>query len=208
MTIEVANGLYRYFETLYYLNRQLIILCGVDVLDNIGQYEKYIEEVIQAIPRLVPYQYDKKTANHKLVYTDGLLEFSSEIDFLKNDYEEIFDSNKTLLVQIKKLRNKLEHKMHGATIKASSAGSVSLFEIVYKIDDDYIDFSILDIIELIKSINLVFAKLQHAVDMFAGKNNLADRPYYWKLVRYNFSDFNNIYECDLLRTFGKAMLPF
>ena len=56
--------------------------------------------------------------------------------------------------------------------------------------------------------NLVFAKLQHAVDMFAGKNNLADHPYYWKLVRYNFSDFNNIYECDLLRTFGKAMLPF
>ena len=58
MTSEITNALFGYFETLYDLNRNLITLCGVDVIDNSGQYERYIADIIQAIPRLVPYVYD------------------------------------------------------------------------------------------------------------------------------------------------------
>ena len=55
MTVTAVNALYRYFQALYNVNQHLIILCGVDVLDNEGQYQEHVEEVVLLIPRLVPY---------------------------------------------------------------------------------------------------------------------------------------------------------
>lgn len=86
MTIQIANALYRYFEALYELNQNILVLCGVDVLDNYEQYEKQVESVIQLIPRLVPYAQDKNTRGYKIISRDGLLEFSNEIPFLNMDY--------------------------------------------------------------------------------------------------------------------------
>ena len=53
---NLANALLRYFEALYTLNQNTITLCGVDVIDNNGQFEKYVDDVIFTIPRLVPYK--------------------------------------------------------------------------------------------------------------------------------------------------------
>lgn len=47
MTIQTVNALSGYFQTLYDLNHDLITLCGMDVIDNSGQYEKYIKKLIQ-----------------------------------------------------------------------------------------------------------------------------------------------------------------
>ena len=78
MTRNLANALYRYFETLYGLNQNLIILCGVNIFDEKGQLEKYIEKVIMDIPRLVPYVFDRKTSSYRLEPKDGLMEFAEE----------------------------------------------------------------------------------------------------------------------------------
>lgn len=89
MNIEVANALSRYFESLYNLNQNLIMLCGVDVIDDRGQYEKYLEEIIHVIPRLIPYGYKKNSTQYIIMEKDGLMEFSKEISFLKDDYEQM-----------------------------------------------------------------------------------------------------------------------
>lgn len=60
ITREIANALFGYFDTLYNLNRNLIMLCGLDIVENSGQYEKIAEYVIINAPRLIPYKYDKK----------------------------------------------------------------------------------------------------------------------------------------------------
>lgn len=60
MNVEIASALYRYFEALYELNQNIMVLCGIDVLDNRGEYEKNIENVIHLVPKLVPYKYDKR----------------------------------------------------------------------------------------------------------------------------------------------------
>ena len=52
MTSEICNALFRYFEALYDLNRDLIMLCGADVLDNSGQYDKCVERVVTAIEKV------------------------------------------------------------------------------------------------------------------------------------------------------------
>ena len=57
MEKNTLNALYRYFEALYEMNQNLIVLCGMNVIDNRCKYGKILENVIQAIPRLVPYDY-------------------------------------------------------------------------------------------------------------------------------------------------------
>lgn len=208
MTKDAANALYRYFETLYSLNQNLIILCGVDIFDNKGQLEKYIEEVIMDIPRLVPYVFDRKTSSYRLEPKDGLLEFSEEIPFLQEDYERILQIHKEFLEKSKKVRNKLEHKMHGAYAVASSSSSFSLFSITYEVSEEEIDLEAQELISFVKDINVMFDKIQTLLDRFATEIEMRDHPYYYRMVRYSFLDFNKIYESSLLHIFGKALLPF
>ena len=59
MNVEIANALFGYFATLYHLNQKLIQLCGIDVIDDFENGEGYILEIIQNIPRLIPYSYIK-----------------------------------------------------------------------------------------------------------------------------------------------------
>lgn len=208
MTREVGNALFRYFETLYGLNQNLIILCGINIFDNRGQLERYIEKVIMDIPRLVPYVYDRKTSSYRLEPKDGLLEYSDEIPFLWEDYERILENHKEFLEKSKKVRNKLEHKMHGADAVATSSSTFSLFSITYEVAEEEIELEAKEFISFMKDINVMFDKIQTLLNRFATEIEMCDHPYYCRMARYRFLDFNQIYESNLLHIFGKALLPF
>ena len=49
MTIEIANALFGYLETLYNLNQKLVKLCGIDVIDDFESGEKDILDMIQDV---------------------------------------------------------------------------------------------------------------------------------------------------------------
>ena len=208
MTRNLANALYRYFETLYGLNQNLIILCGVNIFDEKGQLEKYIEKVIMDIPRLVPYVFDRKTSSYRLEPKDGLMEFAEEIPFLQESYDSVLQAHKDFLEKAKKVRNKLEHKMHGADVLASSSSSFSFFSITYEVTEEVFCLEAEEIISFVKDINVLFDKIQSLLDQYATKIEMRDHPYYCRMVRYRFSDFNRIYESNLLHIIGKALLPF
>lgn len=208
MTVKVANALYRYFETLYMLNQNLIVLCGIDAIDDREQSEAYIDKVVQAVPRLVPYVFEKQKSSYVISEESGLMEFSAEIPFLKNDYENILQKHMEFLIKAKKVRNKLEHQMHGAAIVATFSSSTSLFGITYNVKGTEYQLDADKIIEFVKDMNNLFSKIQTLVDQFACSNKLEDHPYYWRLIRHSFLEFNKVYESNLLRTFGKVLLPF
>lgn len=208
MTVKAANALYRYFEALYELNQNIIILCGVDVLDNRGQYEKQVETVIHLVPKLVPYVYDKKKHIYRIECRDGLLEFSDEIPFLQADYQYILRNHAEFLGHIKAIRNKLEHCMHGVRVIASGSGSGCLFEITYEVAKKTHQITANELIAFVKELNIVFSKIQKLIDRFAYEEQESSHPDYRRLVKYTFQDFNQIYESDLLRIFGKSLLPF
>lgn len=208
MTTKVANALYRYFETLYTLNQNLIVLCGIDAIDNRGQSEDYIDKVVQAVPRLIPYEWNKVQNSYVISDKSGLMDFSTELPFLKNDYEDILKKHIEFLKKTKKVRNKLEHRMHSATVVASSSGTMSLFSMTYSVEEQEYRLDADEIIEFVKDMNNLFSKIQTLVDQFACSNKLEDHPYYWRLIRHSFLEFNKVYESDLLRTFGKVLLPF
>lgn len=208
MTIECANALYRYFKGLYELNQNIIILCGVDVLDIDSQYEDQIENVIHLVPKLVPYVYDKKKHLYLIKKKDGLLDFSNEMPFLEKYYLNVLQNHTNFLVNVKTIRNKLEHRMHGAKVIASGSGSLCLFDITYEINGEKITITAGELIAFVKEMNILFSKIQNLVNQYAYEHNKCNYPYYRRLVRYSFEDFNKIYESDLLRIFGKSLKQF
>ena len=177
MTIDIASDLFGYLDSLYELNQNIIKLCG-----NVNQLEtseKTILDVIQNIPRLMPYKFNKKTNILELDIKSGLLEYKDKITYLENEYEQILKSNYDALDKVRKIRNKFEHKIHGIRILSSGYGSVSMFNIEFE------DIS-----------NLVYGK------------DLCGHPYFMRIRRFDFKDFNKIYESNLLKEIGEIMHPF
>lgn len=202
MNVEIANALYGYFEALYFLNQKLIKLCGLDAIDDFENGEGYILEIIQNIPRLIPYSYNKKTRKLEFKSSDGLLEYAEQINYLNDDYDDILKANYDFLEKIRKVRNKYQHKMHGVRIKSSGSSSLSLFDYTFKVDDEEITLYAGSFIKLIKMINCLFTKIVSDVRKYAYENSKEDYLYYRRITRFDFTDFNKIYNSDLLRTVG------
>lgn len=207
MEKETINALGRYFEALYGLNQNLIVLCGIDAIDNRGQYKRHLEDVIQVIPRLVPYRYNKRALQYELDSKGGLMKFSNDIQYLTLEYSSILQKHSSFLERTKSIRNKLEHEMHDASIVASLSGTGVLFEITYDVAGNKVNLSAKEMISFVKDLNILFSKMQNEIENYSDENS-ESYPYIMRLNRFVFTDFNKIYESDLLRTFGKALLPF
>lgn len=208
MTRVIANALFGYFDTLYNLNRNLIMLCGLDIVENSGQYEKIAEYVIINAPRLIPYKYDPKKEKDIIEKNDGLLEFKKELPFLYDEYCAILQNNYKFLDDLKKIRNKLEHKMHGARHTGGCSGTNSLVYLTFQLKDDEIKLYAGDFIKFTKEVNSLFSKLQELVREYAITEDKEFHVYYQRLTRYDFCKFNKIYDSDLLQDFGQALFPF
>lgn len=208
MTVETAGALGRYFETLYTLNQNLMALCGSDVYDRASECERRVDEVVMAVPRVVPYSFSKKTSTYEIIPSDGLMKFSKDLPFLGGEYERILQEHVDFLEKVKKIRNKLEHEMHGAFIVASSSGNTSMFSATYRIGDADVCIRASEIMDFVKEMNTLFSKLQGLVKQFAYDSQYSGHPYFKRLVRCDFADFNRILESDLLYYFGKTLQAF
>ena len=156
MDFVIAYALIGYFESLYDLNRSIITLCGLDVEDNFGQYEKLLNSVIIAIPQLVPYKRDRANDKYIIISKDGLLEFSDEIPYLQEDYENLLQKHYDFLASVKRIRNKFEHKMHGAQLigRRNTCGQVS-FSMTYSVEGQEIELNSSNIISFISDLILI-----------------------------------------------------
>lgn len=85
---------------------------------------------------------------------------------------------------------------------------MTLFDATFEVGDEFFNFKASEIISFVKDINVLFSKLQDLAEQFAFSTGKDDYPYYRRLIRYRFSEFNMIYDSPLLRTFGRALLPF
>ena len=210
MNINIASNLFGYLESLYELNKNIIKLCGN--VNHLETSEKNILDVIQNIPRLIPYKINKKTNILELDIKSGLLEHKNNIPYLENEYEQILNNNYDTLDKVRKIRNKFEHKMHGIRILSSGYGSVSMFNIEFEItknnQDENIKMNVNELIKIAKDLNILFSKLIDDISKLVYGKNLGTHPYFIRIRRFDFKDFNKIYESDLLKEIGKIMHPF
>lgn len=210
MNLIVANALSGYFETLYEMNQKFILLCGTDITNS--SCEKLIFDIIQNIPRIIPFHYDKRTSKLALCEKNGLLEFEQEVSFLKDDYSSLLKENYDFIDKSRKIRNKCEHKMHTVRdIGAISNGDLfSQYEIEILHDDEheYITISYNEFVKLLKGLNFMYSKLQKEVILFARKEKKEEYMYFTRLTRFNFLDFNKIIDSNIIQYVGKAMLDY
>lgn len=208
MNSKIANALFSYFETLYTLNCNIISLCGVSGAENYGQSIKLINDSVYAIPRLVPYKYNKAKKEYLICSNDGLLEYASEMPFLEEDYNFLLEHHIDFLRKVIKIRNKLEHRMHSAELKAVGSGSAILFEFEYSIDGVECQIYAKEMIGFIKNLNSMFSHIQELLSKYVYREGKEHYLYYTRLLRYDFCNFNKIYDSDILRIVGKTLLPF
>ena len=97
---------------------------------------------------------------------DGLLEFSDDLPFLKSGYESILQKHRDFLSDIKDIRNKIEHKMHGVKLVFTGGGSHLLFDLVYQIKEKRITLQSGQFIELIKDVNKLFFTIQESIQNY------------------------------------------
>lgn len=209
MNIEIANAMSGYFETLYEMNKNLIRLCGAEIFYyRFSELKKVTLDIIQDVPRLIPYSYDNKKQDLILDNSNGLLEYQAEIKYIKEDYQNILDKYNNTLNKIRKIRNKYEHKMHDVKYQSSGTGTMSLFDIEFKVNNESIRIYAGELIKLIKDVNILFSKIAQEISTFAYQSGKEGYAYYERICRVDFKDFNEIYESNILRKIGKIMNEF
>ena len=148
MNREIANAMSGYLETLYSMNQKILQLCGTNASEDFEDNSKRLLDIIQDIPRVVPYSFNNNKKILEYVDRNGLLEYKGEIIYLAEEYDKILDENYIFLDNV---RNKYEHKMHGIQHRASLSDSSLLFEFLFDVGNKEI---IVTSDDLIKSINI------------------------------------------------------
>ena len=209
MNLEIANAMSGYFEVLYEMNQKLIRLCGAEIFYyRFLEFEKITLDIIQDIPRVIPYSFDNSKQDLVLVDKNGLLEYKNEIQYLETDYQNIVSKHKNTLNKIRKIRNKYEHKMHDVKYQSSGTGTTTLFDIEFNVNDESIRIYAGELIKLIEELNVLYSKIVEEISFFAYENNKQGYAYYERISRFDFKDFNEIYESNILRKIGKIMNKF
>lgn len=208
MNQEIANAMFGYLETLYNCNQNIIKLCGLDIMYNSYDYKKIILDVIQDIPRLIPYSYINKHGKLELVDRDGLIEFNDELGDIKSKYNEILTKNYIFLDKVRKIRNQYEHKMHNVKEKSEGSGTVVLFEFSFEVNNETIDIFASEVIELFKMLNKLYSNIVEMIKTYACENGKTEFAYYSRICRFDFGDFNLLYDSNLINKIGKCMSKF
>lgn len=146
---------------------------------------------------------------------DGLLEFNNIIDYLKKDYEDIINENKLILIKSKIIRNKYEHKIHDVKSISCYTGNDSWFKYGFKVKEKvkkdniikyednvyYIESN--ELIILIKKLNILFDKIVRDISYYGFKNK-ENHPFFRKIDRIHFLNFNKIYDSNILYEVGSS----
>lgn len=201
MNIEIANSLSRYISVLYEDNINLIYLCEIQNIENDNFFNviKKLLDIIQDIPRLIPYKYDNKERKLYLNHEYGFFEYKNEISFIVQSYNPILNENMETLDNIRKIRNKYEHKLHDIKVKTIIYGNTSLckftFNIIEKNKKVNINIELQELIKIFKQLNNLFSKLIDEIINFIDKTypEKKEYPYYNMLKNISFENFNQKY---------------
>lgn len=203
MNLEIINSIYKYIEVLYENNQRLTKIFGIDALDAITNGSKDILDIIQNIPRLIPYSYDNKKEKLFLFKNDGLLQYKKELPDLKNKYQTILDNNEKCLKKVKQIRDKYEHILHNVNLQSCYKGNDSWFEYGFEIGNTKYHIESKELLNLFKELNVLYNDLISEILKYVYKNKLNNT--YGFLARIDLLGFNKIYDSGLLHEIGKAI---
>ena len=205
MNLEIIASIYKYVEVLFENNQRLIKIFGIDAANAMKSGTKDILDLVQDIPRLIPYSYCEEDDKLFLEPNDGLLQYKRKISYLNDSYKEILNNNSECLIKIKKIRNKYEHKLHNIETPSRFTGNDDWFKYGFKIKSKKYSIESEELVKLFKELNKLYDRLISDMLNYAYTNNI-NHPFFNKLSRIKLLDFNKLYESKLLYEIGKAII--
>lgn len=98
--------------------------------------------------------------------------------------------------------------MNDVKCLSRGSGSLCLFDFLFKVDGEERKVKAGEIILLVKSLNILFSKIVQDIEKFAYSNKKEENLYYRRIIRVNFTKFNDLYNSGLIRQIGCAMNDF
>ena len=98
--------------------------------------------------------------------------------------------------------------MHEIKRRSSISGKYSFFEFVFKVKDEMIKIGAKELVDLIKQLNVLFSKLIKDIKKNISDEEKTNHPYYKRITRFDFENFNQIYDSKLLWIIGNCMIDF
>ncbi len=201
-TIEV----YKYLLLLYNTNQIAIKLSGYDTVGNTFVIENLFIDISQNICKLIPYYMNRKDRKiHLSDKTEGIFCFNNDLLYLKDDYKKLFDKNYDTLFNIKTIRSKSEHDMHKIKFRSCYSGTMSLPEIRFNINEEFLNTKTEDIIKIIICLNILFDKIRNDLINIAFQCHKEDADYIETFSNFSFLTFNDIFNSAILKNIGRIM---
>ncbi len=232
MNREMANSLSVYFQLLYDVNQQTVLLCKEEENEDPFRKNKRLLDVTHNILLILPVtlrnvktdscKKDKLSLllennpypdkELKVQKRDGLFLLSKDILYLEQELADIINNHRNLLIGLKMLRNKIEHVPHIVN-DVSIVCSGSSFYSGYTINEPNketinIVVDVKDVWDLLCDINSLASKMQKDVISFSIEENLIDHPYCIRLKRFDFEEFNSVFASNLSDIPAKLMEAF
>ena len=195
-----------YFDILIELNSTFIKLISLDGKENNDKKEKQYFETFDKISRLIPLYsyYNSKTVN--VDNKSGIVELTeNNIDFVKQDLDEIVGKYNYELFNIKSLRNEAEHSPHlilsTTYINKNFYSSITLNYKKRCMQDREVNLNNIDcyycnveiLLNIIMDLNKLFYKLQKIVKTYCDKNKCED-IYFKRCLEIKFIWYNQLYK--------------
>ena len=187
-----------------------LMLCSID------EFEK-VEEIIYLlsvqISRIVPLHCKKGSTTKTLNYSDGILQLKSYVDFLENDYNELYNNCKKGLTTLSEIRNKYEHEPHNIIgIRYFSNDKEQVMDFAYKKYDRFFldtypnniqeqikagklklewEINTTEIGKILLQLNNIFRKIQiKYIDASKDYKDFNKYPIYKQIININFEKVN------------------
>lgn len=206
--MEINNAIRDYVRMLHEVNGRFIIVASYNAYYvSDGDYE--LIKLISDLVRLIPAKYHKKSQKYILQNSDGLAPFT-ELASFKNDIDKLLLEEQSTIKDLFQIRNKYEHGIHNIEVKEIGYSTTQLSDITVKIGNEDYDIKSIDILKILKKLNLIYDKCLKEVleKYYYSKNKIEVHKYYENLERFDFKSYNQALEVELIDKIGKIFLPF
>lgn len=193
--IRWIEGIRIYCDKLVEVNKDFLKLLAVDCIDQNHTMEIIFISICYNLSILIPLS--NRYGEFSLLENEGVLDLKDEIDFISNDYNELFKKNIKLLRIIKKVRDKMEHRPHNLHALSTSSGNHAhaTIEFIYgeKDEEEFMHFNLdtNDLKKIIIELNIIYDNIINKLKLF--RSTKTECLYLRRYTKLNFLIFNDIY---------------
>lgn len=203
---KTISGIIYYVEILNNININFFKLISLDCIDNMNILKNIYLDICSQTNMIIQTQIDYSITdisdiNRLKLCTknQGINKYKTDFNYLEKDINSIFSKNQSVLYNMKRIRNKIEHDLDTISLNELHSGS-GICGVKFTLNNQDISINSNDIQKIVTDLNSLFYKMIKDIDDFISKNDSDNyyHPFYKNLRRYRFDRYNKIIKSSIL----------